>query len=65
MELFVAESQKYLPTKRLHVTARSQEKWLFSEATQSKTSVKYMYLGYAWGKIGGFGIDWYIYPSLK
>ena len=22
-------------------------------------------LGYAWGKIGGFGIDWYIYPSLK
>ena len=65
INFFVAESQKFLPTKRLHATARSQEKWLFSEATQSKTSVKYMYLWYAWGKIGGFGIDWYIYPSLK
>ena len=65
MEFFVAESQKLLTKKRLHATARSQEKWLFSEATESKTSVKYMYLGYAWGKIGGFGIDWYIYPYLK
>ena len=26
MEFFVAESQKFLPTKRLHATARSQEK---------------------------------------
>ena len=45
MEFFVAESQKFLNKKRLHATARSQEKWLFSEATESKTSVKYMYLG--------------------
>jgi len=63
MEFFVAESQKFLLMKRLHTTSRSMEKWLFLQATQSKTPVKY--LGYAWGKTGGFGIDWYIYPSLK
>ena len=51
MEFFVAESQKFLTKKRLHATARNQEKWLFSEATESKTSVKYMYLGYAWGRL--------------
>ena len=34
---------------------------LHSAKLQSNT----MYLGYAWGKIGGFGIDRYIYPSLK
>ena len=44
-----------------------KEKWLFSQATQSKTPVKC--LGYAWGEMGNFGIDWYtctcIKPSLK
>ena len=63
MEFFVAESQKFLLVKRLYAAARSKEKWLFSQTIQSKTPVKC--LGFALGKVGGFGIDWYVNPSLK
>ena len=63
MEFFVTESQKFLLAKCLHATAGSEEKWLFSQATQSKTPVKY--LEYDWGKIGGFGIDWYNYLPVS
>ena len=63
MEFLVAESQKFLLVKRLLAAARSQEKWLFSQTIQSKTPVKY--LGCALGEVGGFGIVWYINPSVK
>ena len=63
MEFFVAESQKFLLVKRLYAAARSKEKWLFSQTIQSKTPVKC--LGCALGEVGGFGIVWYINPSVK
>ena len=63
MEFFVAQSQKFLLMKRLLAAARSEEKYLFSQTIDSKTPVKC--LGCALGEVGGFGIDWYINPSLK
>jgi len=63
MEVFVAESEEFLLVKLLHASARSEGKWLFSQAMQSKTPVKC--LGCAWGEMSSFGIDWYINPSLK
>jgi len=47
MEVFVAESQEFLLVKFLHASARSEEKWLFSQAMQSKLRLN------AWGVPGG------------